>query len=346
VNVPILVQPITPAVPTIGIITAPTCTLATGSVDISGLPAGNWTLNQTGTVANSIVGNTATSTISGLVAGSYNFTVTNAVGCTSALSVNVPILVQPITPAVPTIGIITAPTCTLATGSVEISGLPAGNWTLNQTGTVANSVAGNTATTTISGLVAGSYNFTVTNAEGCTSALSVNVPIPAQPITPAAPTIGVITAPTCILATGSVTISGLPAGNWTINQTGTVANSIVGNTATITISGLVSGNYTFSVTDDSVGCPSLASINVNIAAQPPIPSAPISTGVISQCAQLPIQTLDANNAITVIPGQTISWYDQAVGGTLIAAPTLNTVGSITYFAEASDGICNSTTRTA
>ena len=91
------------------------------------------------------------------------------------------------------IGIITPPTCALATGSVDISGLPAGNWTLNQAGTVVNSIAGNTLTTTVAGLIAGSYTFTVTNAVGCTSLVSVNVPIPVQPVTPAAPTIGTAT---------------------------------------------------------------------------------------------------------------------------------------------------------
>ncbi|MBK8600991.1 MAG: hypothetical protein IPN80_11030 [Flavobacterium sp.] len=76
------------------------------------------------------------------------------------------------------------------------------------------------------------------------------------------------------------------------------------------------------------------------------PATPISTGDITQCLQLPIQTLDANNAITVIPGQTISWYTLAVGGVLVATPTLNTVGTITYFAQANDGTCDSTTRTS
>ena len=345
VNVPIPVQPITPAAPTIGIITPPTCALATGSVDISGLPAGNWTLNQAGAVVNSIAGNTLVTTVAGLIVGSYTFTVTNSVGCTSLVSVNVPIPIQPITPAAPIIGIITPPTCALATGSVDISGLPAGNWTLNQAGAVVNSIAGNTLVTTVAGLIAGSYTFTVTNSVGCTSLVSVNVPIPSQPVTPAAPIIGIITPPNCITVTGSVAISGLPAGNWTLDQSGTVLNSILGNTISTLISGLIGGNYTFTVTN-SVGCTSLASLNVNIPLQPVLPNAPISSGDIIQCEVFPLQTLNANSAVTPLLGETITWYDALVLGSVVLNPTLNSIGSITYYAQSNDGTCDSATRTA
>ena len=63
----------------------------------------------------------------------------------------------------------------------------------------------------------GTYAFTVTNAAGCTSSASANVVITAAPGSPAAPTVGTITQPTCAVVTGSVVLSGLPAGNWTIN---------------------------------------------------------------------------------------------------------------------------------
>ena len=192
-----------PAAPTAGVITQPTCALATGSVSLSGLPAGNWTINP-----GAIAGNTATTTISGLAPATYNYTVTNASGCTSLPSANVVINAQPATPASPTIGAgaITQPTCAVATGSVTLSGLPAGNWTINP-----GAIAGNTATTTISGLTPGTYNYTVTNASGCTSLPSANVVINAQPATPASPTVGAgaITQPTCAVPTGSVTLSGL-----------------------------------------------------------------------------------------------------------------------------------------
>ena len=87
----------------------------------------------------------------------------------------VTVTVSPL-PTAPTVGTITQPTCSTATGSVVLNGLPSGNWTINP-----GAIAGNTASTTISGLASGTYNYTVTNAFGCTSIASTNVIINAHP---------------------------------------------------------------------------------------------------------------------------------------------------------------------
>ncbi|HNX06007.1 MAG TPA: hypothetical protein PKL96_00330, partial [Bacteroidales bacterium] len=248
-NVVVNSQPVTPAAPTVGAITHPTCAVSTGSVVLNGLPTGNWTINP-GNISSS----GSSTTISGLVAGTYNFTVTNATGCTSPASANVVVNAQPVTPAAPAVGAITHPTCTLATGSVVLSGLPAGSWTINP-----GNITGTGTSATISNLVAGTYNFTVNNGS-CTSSASANVVINAQPPTPAAPTTGTITQPTCDVQSGSVVLSGLPTGNWIINP-GTVNGS--GNSTTI--SGLAPGTYNFTVTN-AFGCTSPASFNVIINA--------------------------------------------------------------------------------
>ena len=138
------------------------------------MPAGNWTINP-----GNITGNTASTTINGLAAGTYNYTVTSAAGCTSPATANVVINAQPPTPTAPVVGTITQPTCAVATGSVVLSGLPAGNWTINP-----GNITGNTASTTINGLAAGTYNYTVTSAAGCTSTATVNIDINAAPPTP------------------------------------------------------------------------------------------------------------------------------------------------------------------
>ncbi|MDP3358523.1 MAG: GEVED domain-containing protein [Lutibacter sp.] len=84
-------------------------------------------------------------------------------------------------PATPTVGTITQPTCSLATGSVVLNGLPAsGTWTLTRSPGAITSTGTGTSTT-ISGLATGTYNFTVTNASGCTSYASANVVINSQP---------------------------------------------------------------------------------------------------------------------------------------------------------------------
>src|SRR5947208_8133278 len=159
-----------------------------------------------------ITGTGTTTTISGLATGTYNYTVSTAAGCTSPASADVVINAQPPTPTAPVVGTITQPTCTVATGSVVLSGLPACNWTINPGG-----ITGNTATTTINNLAAGTYNYTVTNASGCTSPASADVVINPQPPRSEERRVGKETQPPCTVDTGSVVLSGLTAGNWTIN---------------------------------------------------------------------------------------------------------------------------------
>jgi large repetitive protein len=263
-SVVINVQPVTPPAPSIGTITQPTCALATGSIVLTGLPTGSWTINPGG-----ISGTGTSKTISGLSAGTYNYTVTNAVGCTSPTSANAVINAQPTTPSVPVVGAVTQPTCTVATGSLVLSGLPTGSWTINP-----GAITGSGDSKTLTGLSPGSYNFTVTNAAGCTSAATSAVVINSQPVTPAAPTVGALTQPSCSVSTGSIVLTGLPAGNWTINP-----GSIAGNTNSTTFTNLVAGTYSYTVTN-SVGCTSAASANAIINAQPATPSAPVVGTVI------------------------------------------------------------------
>ena len=79
-------------------------------------------------------------------------------------------------PSAPTPATPTQPTCALATGSVVLSGLPASG-TINQTGFATASYSITGTTMTLSGLAIGTYNFTATNASGCTSLASANVTI-------------------------------------------------------------------------------------------------------------------------------------------------------------------------
>jgi len=269
-----------PSAPVIGTITNLSCTVSTGSVVLNGLPAtGNWTLvrNPGAIITN---GSGSSTTITGLVAGTYSFIVTSAEGCTSAASSNVVITPPPSAPAAPTIGTITQPTCAISTGSVALSGLPSsGNWTLTRNpGSVA--ISGSGSTSIVSALPSGTFTFTVTNSVGCISSPSSNVVINAQPAIPQAPTVGTITPPTCSLATGSVVLSGLPAtGTWTlIRYPGTI--STTGTGVSTTISGLSLGTYNFTVTT-SDGCLSVPSSNVIIPVQPASPDAPV-IGAITQ----------------------------------------------------------------
>ena len=293
-NVVINGAPTPPTAPTAGTITQPTCALATGSVILNGLPAtGTWTINP-----GSITGTGVSTTISGLITGSYTYTVTNAGACTSVASSNIVISTQPTPPTAPAVGTITQPSCSLVTGSAILNGLPAtGTWTINP-----GNISGTGVSYTISGLAAGTYNYTVTNAAACTSTASANVLVNAAPTGPSTPIVGTITQPTCVLATGSAVLSGLPAsGTWTINP-----GTITGTGVSTTVSGLAVGSYNFTVTDVST-CTSVASAPVVINSQTAAPSAP-AVGTIAQptCAlatgSVLLTGLPATGTWTINPG--------------------------------------------
>ncbi len=90
-------------------------------------------------------------------------------------------------PAVPNVGPITQPTCSVATGSVVLNGLPSpGAWTLTRSpGDVVTSGTG--TSTTIPGLPAGTYTYTVASQNGCISGPSADIVIIPK-MAPPAPT--------------------------------------------------------------------------------------------------------------------------------------------------------------
>ncbi|MDO9339647.1 MAG: gliding motility-associated C-terminal domain-containing protein, partial [Bacteroidales bacterium] len=197
-----------------------------------------------------ITGSTTSTTISGLATGTYTYTVTNAVGCTSVASANVVITAQPATPTVPVVGTITQPTCTVPTGSVVLSGLPAGNWTINP-----GAITGSTTSTTISGLATGTYTYTVTNAVGCTSVAAANVTI-TQP----AAALTVITTYVDVACFGGTTGSATAtAAGGTGVYTYSWNTSTVQTTATATE--LIAGPYTVTVTDAN-SCTATANVTI------------------------------------------------------------------------------------
>ncbi len=252
-DVNINAAPVAPTAPIAGTITQPSsCGTPTGTVVLNGLPStGTWTINPGGKT-----GSGTSTTITSLVPGTYSFNITSNAGCISLPSTDVVIISPPGTPATPRVGVVTQPTsCTSSTGSVELSGLPAtGNWTVNP-----GAATGTGTTTTVTDLIPGTYNFTVSLASGCTSLPSSTVVLNAAPGAPSAPTIGAITQPTCAVITGSVILNNLPSGNWTITP-----GAITGTGSSTTISNLIPGTYKFSVTSDA-GCTSMPSENVVIS---------------------------------------------------------------------------------
>ena len=315
---------VAPSAPGVGTITQASCTLATGSVVLNGLPAtGTWTLTRI-QGAISTTGTGITSTINGLAAGTYTFTVTDATGCTSAASANVVINTQPTTPSAPT-GTAAQSFCPGATVASLVASGTAINWYAGN--------SGGTALDPATVLVTGTHYYASQTITPCESATRLDVTVTIL-TAPTAPTVGTITQPTCSLATGSVILSGLPAtGTWTVTRTpGATVTTSTGTTSTIT--GIPAGTYTYTV-KNSAGCTSVASANVVINAQPATPAAP--TGVASQ-SFCPGSTV----AALVATGTAIKWYSAASGGTALATTTILVNG--THYYATQTVTCESTAR--
>jgi hypothetical protein len=97
--------------------------------------------------------------------------------CSATLAQDVNMSVNPL-PTAPILGTVTQPYCTIL-GTVELSGLPAGIWTLYQDG-IAIVSAGTGVKYTVTGISPGPHYFTVKSG-GCTSVNSVVVIIDAVP---------------------------------------------------------------------------------------------------------------------------------------------------------------------
>lgn len=267
-----------PDPPKVGQITQPSCQTPTGRVVLEGLPtSGTWTLTRQPD-GQKTTGSGGSYTVTGLLPGSWSYTVTTQSGCTSGPSANIVINAAPLTPSAPVIASIVHPTCSVPTGSVSLGGLPAsGTWTVRlYPGAIAHEGSGTTLT--ISGLDPGTYYFTVTNSDGCVSAASANAVINPRPSVPSPPVPGPVTQPSCSSPTGSLTLSGLPAsGTWTLTRSpGGVIKTGTGTSTLVT--GLEPGTFTYTVTNEG-GCTSGPSAAVIVIAGPDIPGAPVPGSV-------------------------------------------------------------------
>jgi len=195
----------------------------------------------------------------------------------------------------PTIGSITHPTCS-TTGSVVLTGLPTGNWIINPGG-----ITGNTTSTTISNLVTGSYFFTVTNGNNCTST-PVNViinPIP-NDVTPTF----IAIPPVCVGSTIALPI--------------TSANGIRG-TWSPSFNPNATTTYTF--TPNPGECATTATIQVEVSQIPTVITTPTSQTICS----LQSSGISLSSAISAT---TFSWTTTATDVTGNSSGTGNIISQV------------------
>lgn len=200
-----------------------------------------------------------TNSISGLSAGTYTLTVTDANGCTEIESATV---TQPTAIAV----------SVTVDSNASCGGSASGGLTASATGGVGTlSFVWNTGDTTasVSGLNAGTYSVTVTDVNGCTDSTSQSVT-------------GGSNLSATVVVNSNASCNGAADGSLTATSTGG-ANPITyvwSNTDTIaTISNLTAGTYTVTVTENG-GCTATASGTIT---QPTTVVATISTGNNISC---------------------------------------------------------------
>ncbi|PZW41439.1 putative secreted protein (Por secretion system target) [Mesonia algae] len=230
-------------------ITEPTALVATSVIDANvscnGGSEGAATASATGGIApyTYLWSNTATTaSLSGVAAGTYNVTITDANGCTDNSSVT-----------------ITEPTALVAASVVDANvtcnGGTDGAATVNISSDGAapftylwsNSVT----TASLSGVAAGTYDVTITDANGCTATSSVT-----------------ITEPTTLVATSvvdtNITCNAGTDGSATASATGGTApyTYLWSNAATTaSIVNVAAGTYSVTITDAN-GCTDISSVTI------------------------------------------------------------------------------------
>ncbi|NDB36106.1 MAG: hypothetical protein EB023_12370, partial [Flavobacteriia bacterium] len=276
-----------PTAPTANSIIQPTCNNNFGTVNISGLPNGAWTLNAFPTCGGATISLSGTGNVvsmTGLLPScGYNFQyIETATNCTSNLSNTVNVNAIPSSPNTPIVLNINQPNCPpgFTTGCVTLGNLPfSGSWFITATGpstfTTSNQLG---ASYTICGLGVGTWTFTVTRViDSCLSAaVQVNI---LNPTSPASPVVQQVVQPTCASNVGSVSLNGLPSGMpWVLTATPSAGlpnnGNFNGSGTSATFPNLIpNATYQFTVTDTN-GCVSLLSTSASITPALSIPPVP------------------------------------------------------------------------
>ncbi|RKR04851.1 putative secreted protein (Por secretion system target) [Flavobacterium sp. 90] len=307
-----------------------TVTIAPTNVNCHGGTTGSATataIGGTGTYTYSWLptGGTA-ATATGLIAGTYTVTVTDANSCSTTQSVT-----------------ITEPNLIVASISVDsnvtCNGEANGSASVAATGgtgtyTYAWAPTGGTAATA-TGLVAGNYTVTVTDANGCSATQNVAITEPS-----------VLTA---VTTQTDVTCLGGTDGSATATATGgtglyTYIWTPSGGTAA-TATGLSAGNYTVTITDSN-GCAVTKSLNIitipDVTA--PVPNLATLPAINASCsisaAQITVPTATDNCAgiitatttdplnYTTVGAHVITWsYDDGHGNVSTQNQTVNITAS-------------------
>ena len=218
--------------------TQPSCGLTNGAITITVLPSGNYSYAWS---------NSSTSqNLSNLGTGTYTLTVTDIAGnCTNDTTITLS------NPSAPTLTLnATDASCGVSDGDITST-------VTGGTGTITYLWSNGSTATNLTGLGAGSYSLTVTDANSCSAIASADISAPNAPVL-------VVSSNDALCGnndgSASVSVSGgqTPYNyNWSNSQT------------TSSISGLAAGSYTVTVTDGA-SCTVTATANVSSIGGPTI----------------------------------------------------------------------------
>ena len=301
-------QPITSPAPVIGTVIQPNCSISTGTIVLQNLPTGAWIINP-----GNINGNTTSTTLNNITAGTYNFTVTNSVGCTSPPSATVIINAVIGAPGAPLINI-TQPTCTVGTGSASISSTTTNLlFSLDGGPFIAYPSGG------YFGLASGSHSLNAQNSSGCTSPFA-NFLINPQPASPLTPLIN-ITQPTCTVSTALITVTSATSGlTFSLDGGPFVFYPSQGFVAT-------TGTHSLAV-QNLDGCSPTIVNNIIVNPQPATPTVNTTATVITCFGGTSIITASASNGI--------SPYDYSINGGSFVTSNVFPVSAGAYTLRAKD----------
>ncbi|WP_281322051.1 DUF7507 domain-containing protein [Flavobacterium aestivum] len=286
---------------------------ATGEITPSTSTAGTYTVTYTIAAAGGCAAVTATTSVKITALPTANISYSGSPWCTSATAK----LVTLTGTGVYTGGVYSSTvglTINASTGTITPSTSTAGTYTVTYTIAAAGGCAAVTATTSVTITTLPTAHISYSGSPWCTSVTTQSVTLTGTGIY----TGGIYSSTaglTIDAATGEITPSSSTAGTYTVTYTIAAAGGCAAVTAT-------------------------TSVTVNS-----LPAPPISGGNITECMAPSIQTLTAT--ATVPAGQHIDWYTTAIGGSSISSPTLNTVGTVTYYAQAVNNttLCTNLNRT-
>jgi gliding motility-associated-like protein len=236
--------------------TPATCGQADGSATANG--AGG-----TGAITYQWIGGPATATYNNIPAGTYSCIATDANGCADT-----------VTAIVTNLNGVTLTSC----GTTDIScyGLTDGDITVCPQGGTPNFTytwsPNVSVTANATNLAAGAYVVTVTDANGCSSTVTVTLTQPPQLL------ITAVATPASVCIGSPVTLTGTPSGGAPAYNVGWMPGPLAGNTVTITPPATTT--YTATVVDAN-GCTADTTVLVTVNA---MPSASFAGDSLSGCA--------------------------------------------------------------